>query len=142
MLRALAISFLLAAGCDDEHCAEAMSETDSAPVIETFELIGQLDNDPWTRIFATSFSDGNGDVGDGLAEFHLNGVKSGSSLELFEVFRSSGVPSGARSGRIAFPLRFSDTVQDGDEAWLGLQLLDASEQRSNCSALRLHFDVR
>lgn len=127
--------------CGDDHCATEGSGEDNAPIIESFDLIGQLEEDPWTLIFAASFADSNGDLGTGMAEFNLNGTRSGSTLELFEVFRSSGLLPASRSGRIAFPLRFSDTVQDGAEVWLGLQLLDTTEQRSNCAAMRLHFDV-
>ncbi len=142
MLRALCICTLLCTACDDEHCAEEQSASDGAPSIEDFELIGQLDGDPWTLIFASSFSDSDGDLAAGAAELHLNGERSGSSVELFDVFRSSGVPATAQTGRIAFPLRFSDSVQDDAEVWLGLQFLDARQQRSNCAALQLHFDVR
>jgi hypothetical protein len=135
------LAFASAAACAEDRCTTSPSGDDTAPVIEQFDLLGQLEGDPWTLVFGTSFADSSGDLGGGHAEFSLNGKSSGSQLELDEIFRQSGIDPASKAGRMAFPLRFADSVQDGSEVWLGLQLVDAEDQRSNCSAMKLHFAV-
>jgi hypothetical protein len=129
------------AACSDDHCAEEASGATSAPVLEAFDLLEQLEGDPWTLIFAATFSDADGDLAAGHAELSVNGRASGNQLPLGDIFRQSGLPASARSGRIAFPLRFEDTVEDGAQVWLGMQLVDGARQRSNCAALELGFAV-
>ena len=62
-------------------------------------------------------------------------------LNLKDVFRQSGVASNAQSGRIAFPLRFKDSIRDGQKVALGVQVVDQSNLKSNCYSIDLEFSV-
>ncbi len=120
---------LLAAGCGDSACEGfERSTTDNAPVIEKLRLVSQLAGDPWTSIFGVAFTDSDGDLGSGSAhaEFFLNG-KTAASVDLSDIFQGTAVEPSARSGELAVPLRFSETVENGASATLGVQLISSGK---------------
>jgi hypothetical protein len=92
-------------------------------------------------IFAVGFNDADGDLGDGTAEFFLNGGNAATAIELFDLFRQSGLGVEATSGRIAIPLRFREDVRDGASVRIGVQVIDAAAHRSNCYSIDLSFEV-
>ena len=109
--------------------------------ITDFELNKQLDGDPWTLIFAATFEDSNGDLGElGQARFYLAGEEA-ATLNLDDIFIQNGVDAEANSGVLAMPLRFSETVSDGAQVVLGLQLFDGNSFASNCFSLGLEFNI-
>lgn len=111
-------------------------------MITDFGLYGQLDGDPWTLIFEIAFDDRDGDLGDGKADFYLGGqAGAGASINLRDPFRQSALPLNATSGRFGVALRFGDTVSDGSNLLMGLQLLDAAGRRSNCYSTTVTFSV-
>ena len=131
-----------ACGTDAAACGAMLaSDSELAPILTNFELKSQLDGDPWTLIFAATFEDTNGDLGPlGQAKFYLGGDEA-ASLSLSDIFRQSGLEQDATEGVLALPLRFSETVQDGAQVVLGLQVLDGNSFKSNCYSLGLEFDV-
>ena len=134
---------LFSTGCGDSACEGfERSATDNAPAITELRLVSQLSGDPWTTIFGVGFTDSNGDLGsgDGHAEFFLNS-KSAASVGLTDLFQGGGVEAAARSGELAVPLRFSENVENGASATLGVQLVDDAGNRSNCYSLDLDFTV-
>ena len=51
-------------GTDASACGSVLAtESDLAPRLTDFQLNKQLDGDPWTLIFAATFEDSNGDLG-------------------------------------------------------------------------------
>ena len=135
-------SGLIGCGTDSAACGSRFqSDSDLAPLLTNFELKRQLDGDPWTLIFSATFEDSNGDLGGlGQAKFFLSGEEA-ASLSLDDVFRQSGVTLDATDGVLALPLRFSETVSDGAQVVLGLQLYDSNSFASNCYSLGLEFNV-
>ena len=129
-------------GTDASACGSILAtESDLAPRLTDFQLNKQLDGDPWTLIFAATFEDSNGDLGDfGQARFYLSGEQA-ATLSLADIFAQNGVASDATQGVLAMPLRFSETVSDGAQVTLGLQLLDGNSFVSNCYSLGLEFNV-
>ncbi len=124
-------------------CDAAATSSDNAPEVVNFDLFGQLDGDPWTLIFEIQFTDANGDLGGGRAEFFTQGSRSGGDVELNRPFLQAGLDLSAREGTIGIPLRFGEGgVNDGDSTRLGVQLVDLNGDRSNCFSLRLDFSVR
>ena len=71
----------------------------------------------------------------------MNGVLA-ASVELIDLFKGADVDAGAKSGELAVPLRFSENVEDGANATLGVQLVDDEGNRSNCYSLDLEFTVK
>lgn len=142
-LAALTATALL--GCDRPGCdgKDYVAEP-NAPVVTKLELVQQLTErgDPWTLVFGVQFTDANGDVGAGKAEVFLNGSTTPTILALSDDFGHSNVDLQAKSGRIAIPLRFNDSVQDASTVRFGLQLVDAAQLRSNCYSLDLSFTVK
>ena len=133
-------------GCgadDNAHCAQNPQNTFAeAPIITDFSFVESLRGDPWTLIFSVSFTDSNGDLGQlGKAEIFLNGNDTPERIELQEIFSQSAVDSGATQGTLALPLRFGESLSDGTQVNLGLQVLDANSFRSNCFSLDLLFGV-
>ena len=112
---------LTACGTDSSACGSILkSDSALAPRITDFELNKQLDGDPWTLIFAATFEDSNGDLGElGQARFYLAGEEA-ATLSLNDIFMQNGVDTEANSGVLAMPLRFSETVSDGAQVVLGL----------------------
>lgn len=134
---------LATAACDGAACGDFEQTTGAtAPVIDAFTSAGQLQGDPWTIILAVDFRDEDGDLGGGRAQFFLNGDGPSTEQPMADIFRQSGLPDGATAGKLGWPLRFGDTVGDGSTVKIGLQLVDAAEQRSNCYRLDLDFKVR
>ena len=133
---------LSACGTDSSACGSILKSTsDLAPKITSFELNSQLDGDPWTLIFSATFEDSNGDLGEvGQARFYLGGEEA-ATLSLNDIFVQNGVESDATGGTLAMPLRFSETVSDGAQVVLGLQLFDSNSFASNCYSLGLEFNV-
>lgn len=140
-LASLTIS-LLGCGTDSAACGSRMqADSERAPVLRNFELKRQLDGDPWTLIFSATFEDSDGDLGAlGQAKFFLGGEEA-ASLSLNDVFAQSGLTLDATGGILALPLRFSETVSDGAQVVLGLQLYDGNSFASNCYSLGLEFGV-
>ena len=133
-----------AAGCGDSACEGfERSVTDEAPSITKMRLVSQLSGDPWTSIFGVGFTDADGDLGVGKAhaEFFLNS-KSAATVQLIELFQGGGLEPAAKGGELAIPLRFSETVENGAAATLGVQLVDDDGNRSNCYSLDLNFTVK
>lgn len=131
-----------ACGTDSSACGSILaSESDMAPKLTDFQLNKQLDGDPWTLIFAATFEDSNGDLGEvGQARFYLSGQEA-ATLSLKDIFAQNGVPADANEGVLAMPLRFSETVSDGAQVVLGLQFFDSNSFASNCYSLGLEFNV-
>jgi hypothetical protein len=143
-LSLVGLALLCGCGSDDNaHCAQNPQNTFSeAPIITDFSLVETLKGDPWTLIFSLSFTDSNGDLGQlGKAEIFLNGNDTPERIELQEIFSQSAVESGATEGTLALPLRFGESLADGTQVNLGLQILDANSFRSNCFSLDLFFEV-
>ena len=133
------VACVLAAGCGEaKHCGETSTPVASskAPVITNFDLEYQVEEDPWQGIFSLSFTDSNGNLGSGVAEFFVQGTQT-ESLNLQDLFLAAGVSPTATEGTIALPLRFADTIAGNARSWLGIQLVDAEQERSNCYALEL-----
>lgn len=137
-------------GCGDDECQAPISDAADAPRIDDMRLIGQLtsdsfpvqSDDPWLVILGTQFRDNDGDLGAGEARFFM-GDETQPSLtqDMQTVFLQSGVTPDATRGEVWVSLRFSETTPDGTRARLGMQLVDAAAQRSNCYSLELSFDV-
>ena len=143
---AFIVSLSVMTGCGSDGnalCAQNPQNTFAeAPVITDFNLVDTLNGDPWTLIFSVAFTDSNGDLGKlGKAELFLNGNDEPERIDLEEIFSQSAVASDATEGTLAVPLRFGETVTDGTQVNLGLQLLDANSFRSNCYSLELFFEV-
>lgn len=136
------IAGLAGCGTDSAACGSRIqSDSVLAPIVNNFQLKRQLDGDPWTLIFSATFEDSDGDLGGlGQAKFFLSGEEA-ASLSLDEVFRQSGIELDANDGTLALPLRFSETVADGAQVVLGLQLYDSNSFASNCYSLGLEFNV-
>jgi hypothetical protein len=135
---------LIEASCGVSSCPEEhVKLTEASPVIEDVELINNaVPEDPWELVFTARFHDHDRDLGGGFAEVYLNGRETPTVLRLYQVFRQSALPLDAESGTLGLPLRFADTLHDGDRVRLGLQLLDEEGHRSNCYSLDLRFQVR
>jgi hypothetical protein len=136
------LTSLVGCGTNSAACGSRFqSDSDRAPILINFELKRQLDGDPWTLIFSATFEDSDGDLGGlGQAKFFLSGEEA-ASLSLDDVFRQSGLTLNATDGVLALPLRFSETVVDGAQVVLGLQLYDGNSFASNCYSLGLEFGV-
>ncbi len=128
-------------GCGSSRCTEPATDAPEAPAVTVFDVHSQLDGDPWTVVFEIGFTDTDGDLGNGLAEFFLGGELSEVSRLLFDVFRQSGVPLDATDGAIAIPLRFGEDISDGASVRFATQLIDEAGNRSNCASFELTFDV-
>jgi hypothetical protein len=139
---AVLVAIVLLPGCGESACADRPQDSATgAPTIEAFRLDNQLRGDPWTLVFATTFTDANGDLGDGMAEFFLNSSTTPTEIPLYEVFSQSDTPHDAASGTVAIPLRFGDDLSDGARVRLSLQLRDEADLLSNCYSLDLRFVV-
>jgi hypothetical protein len=133
----------VASACGDEYCAglEANGEP-GTPAVESFWVLEhQIEGDPWTVLFGADFTDEDGDLGGGVAEFYLNQSAKPAVQEMEDAFRQSGVQEGETAGSVWMALRFADTIEDGTGVTLGLQLVDAAGHRSNCYTVELRFDV-
>lgn len=133
-----------ATACGGNACGDVdASGASGAPRITKLELATQLEGDPWTTIFAASFSDRDADLAMGEARFHLNESSSPSTVQpLRDVFRQSALDEAATTGTLALALRFNPDIDDGSEVRVGLQLEDGAGHASNCYGLTLEFDVR
>jgi len=138
---------LIAPACGSNTCGgQARTEDGNAPAVTRFYVLSedkQIPGDPWTVLFGVEFNDITGDLGPGgRAEFYLNSNTEASEQELDRVFRQNGLLPGATEGAFWVYLRFAEeTVDDGTQVRLGVQLVDAAELRSNCYTLDLEFDV-
>lgn len=130
-----------AVGCAPGACVDPPSEDPNAPQITDFDVHSQLEDDPWTVVFSIAFTDADGDLSDGFAEFFLGGERSDTQRELFDIFRQSGLPIDATEGEIAIPLRFGEDIDDGASVRFGTQLVDDAGLRSNCASFELSFAV-
>lgn len=140
------LAVLLAAGanaCSGDRCAgREADEVSGAPVIDNFWVLDhQIPGDPWTVLFGVDYTDGDADLEAGVAEFYLNRNDEPAVQEMAEAFRQSGVQPSQTSGSVWMALRFADTIEDGTDVTLGLQIVDAAGHRSNCYTVDLHFDV-
>ena len=114
----------------------------TAPRIEALSLLRQVTSDPWTLVFEVKFTDADGDLGGGTAEFFMERkTPAAVTMSLAEMFQRSEVDLAASSGELGLPLRFKDTVPNGQDVDLELQMIDVKGQRSNCYQVSLHFDV-
>ena len=140
----LTVLALAASACGGNACGDVdASGASSAPKVTKLELATQLEGDPWTTIFAASFSDSDADLALGEARFHLNESSSPSTVQpLRDVFRQSALDESATKGTLALALRFNPDIDDGSEVRVGLQLEDGAGHSSNCYGLTLEFDVR
>ncbi|MBI5509196.1 MAG: hypothetical protein HY903_10620 [Deltaproteobacteria bacterium] len=131
------------AGCGDTRCGgNDRQEGGGAPVLENFFLVPeQVPGDPWTIILGADFTDDDGDLGSGKADFYLNEDTQPTEQELTDVFRQSGVGLSEKSGSLWMALRFASTVRSGTTVRLGLQLVDKAGRYSNCYTLDLDFEV-
>ena len=128
--------------CGADPCGDVpMSDSPTAPRIENIDLVEQLPGDPWQLIFALQFSDSDGDLSPGNVSLFLNRINDPVVFALSDLFLQSGVPLDAGAGTIVVAPRFAETVDDGAKVWLGMQLEDAADQRSNCYGVKLRFDV-
>jgi hypothetical protein len=118
----------------------------TAPKITAYWVLppeSQIPGDPWTILFGVDFEDQNGDLAAGSAESYLNDSTTAATQTLDQVFRQSGLVADATSGSMWITLRFAEnTVDNGARIKLGLQLIDAADQRSNCFTLDLEFAVK
>jgi hypothetical protein len=132
---------LVACGLGDV-CTDASFEHSLTPVITGLVLHSQLEEDPWLLVFDVSFTDADGDLVGGNAELYINGAKKpGATQPLRDLFRQSAVSDDSTSGHFSLPLRFDETMPDGAQVQLGLQLVDASGYRSRCYSLTIDFSV-
>lgn len=139
---AAALTAAAALGACGGVCEKKGDSDDNAPVIENFDLSEQFEGDPWTLIFAVTFSDKDGNLGAGRAESFIGGERNGSVISLDKSFLQSGLGATTTAGDIAIVLRFNEQkTADGASTRLGLQLVDADELRSNCFSLRIRFAV-
>lgn len=142
----LLVSVLASAvsACGGNACGDVdASGASTAPKVTKLELATQLEGDPWTTIFAASFSDSDADLALGEARFHLNESSSPSTVQpLRDIFRQSALDESATKGTLALALRFNPDIDDGSEVRVGLQLEDGAGHASNCYGLTLEFDVR
>lgn len=114
----------------------------NAPVINNVVLVDQLEQDPWTLVLTLDFRDADGNLAAGDVVFYLNNDgDSATSQSLLPTFKQSAISEEATSGTLVLPLRFDDTVGDGVEIDLGMQLVDAEVLHSNCYGLTLEFEV-
>ncbi|MEE8409793.1 MAG: hypothetical protein V3T05_09325 [Myxococcota bacterium] len=130
-------------GCSSDVCGgNEPTDQQNAPWVDNFWVLDlQIPGDPWTVLFGIDFTDPNGDLGVGAAEFFLNAGTNPAVQPLVDAFRQSGVSPDETRGSVWMALRFSDTMDDGTEVSLGLQLVDGDDNRSNCYSLDLRFDV-
>ncbi|MEO1484032.1 MAG: hypothetical protein AAFU77_18125, partial [Myxococcota bacterium] len=140
------VAVLVAAGqaaCGFDACGEAAESTAStAPRLENLRFANQLDGDPWTLVFGAQFTDVDGDLQPGFAEFHLNGATEPSGrFPLESVFRQSALPPDAQGGELALTLRLVRPVDDGSDLRVGLRLIDSAGQPSNCYPVEVEFSV-
>lgn len=133
-----------ASACGGGHCAGLEAdEAPGTPVVDNFWLLEhQIPGDPWTVLFGVDYTDDDGDLGTGSAEFYLNENKQPAVQDMVDAFRQSGVQPGETLGSLWMALRFSETIDDGTDVTLGLQLVDAAGHRSNCYTVELRFDVK
>lgn len=138
------LSCLSGPGCGDTRCGDQeRSSSDRAPVLTDFYVLDrEIPGDPWTVLLGATFTDTDGNLEGGVADFYLNNDSDATTQKLVDVFRQSGVTTNATAGDIWMALRFSPTVKDGADVRLGLQLADAGGERSNCYTLDLTFDVK
>lgn len=148
-MRAEVVGLVLLGGlvqaCDSPMaCGDkvTVSRSVEAPVIASADVASQLAQDTWTVVLGVDFTDADGDLGDGKVEFHLNDKSNAASSQpLLAVFHESAVDVGATAGSLTVPLRFDDTIRNGTDVHLGLQLIDQAGHRSNCYGLALAFEV-
>lgn len=138
-----ALGSALLPGCGFDACGDAVESTAStAPRLENLRFANQLDGDPWTLVFGAQFVDVDGDLQPGTAEFHLNGATEPSgSFPLESIFRQSALPASAQGGELALTLRLVSPVSDGSDLRVGLRLIDAAGQASNCFPVEVEFSV-
>jgi len=146
LILVLAAANLAASGCSSTRCGDLeVSDETNAPKLVAFYVLPdekQMPGDPWTVLFGVESKDANGDLGGGQAEFFLNSETEATKQDLDTVFRQSGVELDATRAEVYMTLRFAEnTVDDGAQVRLGLQLVDAQGLRSNCFTLELEFDV-
>ena len=127
--------------CNDSPCSDDGQLEAPAPQIDAVEVLqDRVPGDPWELVFVVRFGDADGDLEPGHAEVFL-GSNAPTTLELNEIFRQSALAPTSTSGLLTLPLRFSDTVRDGTDVRMGLQLVDEAARRGNCYSMDLHFTV-
>ena len=134
---------LAAVACGDVVCGDhKRSQRATAPRIEEVALAGHIQGDPWSPVFALSFHDSDGDLAAGGGQVYSGSSTKPNDLPLADLFDDGGIDRGATRGILGLALIFSDSVDTGDRAELGFQLLDGSGQRSNCYTVDLLFSVQ
>ena len=132
-------------GCGTEQICTSEGDLDveGAPRLTDFELVNQLEGDPWTVILSAGFEDSDGNLGpNGQVELFLGGRFQAPALPVLDAMNAAQVDSNATSGTLAMPVRFSEGVTDGSTAMLGIQVVDGSGLRSNCRGVELEFSVK
>ncbi|MBC7792733.1 MAG: hypothetical protein H7Z43_03415 [Clostridia bacterium] len=115
----------------------------TAPTIRDGKLASQLAQDPWTLVVTLDFSDTDGNLAHGNITFYLGGSgDSAARQDLLAAFKQSVLAEDATSGRLVLPLRFDESVGDGERVNLGLQLTDEGGLHSNCYGMTLSFEVQ
>jgi hypothetical protein len=162
---ALVALIALAVSCDD-HCARtttiqtaqgpqlvclrplacgdvnAQSTDLRAPVILDADLASQLEQDPWTIVLTMDFADTDGNLAAGAITFYLgSSAGSAATQDLLSSFKQSALAETATSGTLVLPLRFDETVRNGAQVDLGMQVVDGEGLHSNCYGLTLAFEV-
>lgn len=130
--------------CGDPGCdGEDVDLTDSSPRVLAMDLrTDPVSGDPWEMVFVVDFTDADGDLANGKAQFFVGSSSQATELDLFDLFRQSGLAPESTRGKVGVALRFGDNVPDGRTVRLSLQLIDQSKNRSNCYSLDLKFDVK
>lgn len=126
----------------------------NAPRVNTFAFVRQMPSDPWDLVFSVNFSDADGDLGTvqtspttgqitahGLADLYTGQSDPTVSWSLAELLPQSNISPTATSGVFAIPLRFSESLGDGSNVALQLQLIDMAGHRSNCYEVDLHVTL-
>ncbi len=144
----ISMALVFCASCSS-NCPTAEDEEPGAPIIVSLELLEQLEGDPWTLVMGIDFEDSDGNLGEsvmndstvvgGYVEFYINGGDAGGPLAVADAFTQRAYPLTQTSGKIAIPLRFSDSISNGAEIVLSAQLVDGDGLRSNCYSVELSF---
>jgi hypothetical protein len=129
------------AGCDGT-AYDAENVDPKAPVITNMQLLRQVPDSPWTLIFTLNFTDADGDLGAGEANFYI-GKNKPLRQDMQKIFPPSEVPLDATSGRLGLTLTFTESgVQDDTTARLETQLTDGANRVSNCFFMDINFALQ
>ncbi|RYF11543.1 MAG: hypothetical protein EOO40_03145 [Deltaproteobacteria bacterium] len=131
-------------GCGEPECGGQLpTATYDAPRILAMEVAKSPAQDPWRLVLATEFVDQGGDLAGGVATMYAGGETGmRTSQALAGAFEAAaGLASDAVHGVIALPVGIASSTVDGAHLRLGTQLVDSSQNRSNCYVLNLSFAI-